>query len=131
VFIDQPVGTGFSYGKNLNTDMKVGSKEFIKFILKFYDSFPEFKERDLYLTGESYAGKYLALFTYDILMYNQDTNKTTQNIPIKATTIGDPYVTPVLQRSVMWKIPEALAYIDSNNMDQISALIQKCQVDQT
>lgn len=32
MFIDQPVGTGFSYGDSVLTDMKDGSIEFINFL---------------------------------------------------------------------------------------------------
>lgn len=28
----------------------------LKFMLQWYEKFPEFKSRDLFLTGESYAG---------------------------------------------------------------------------
>ena len=51
--------------------MKTGSDEFIKFLVLFYQKYPEFKTRDLVLTGESYGGKYLPLFTYEILEYNK------------------------------------------------------------
>jgi carboxypeptidase C (cathepsin A) len=71
LYLDQPVGTGFSYGNTYLTDMKAGSREFISFILKFYGMYPEYANRDLYLTGESYAGKYLPLFTHDILEHNK------------------------------------------------------------
>ena len=71
IFLDQPVGTGFSFGDTCITDMKTGSDEFIKFLVLFYQKYPEFKTRDLVLTGESYGGKYLPLFTYEILEYNK------------------------------------------------------------
>lgn len=35
VFIDQPVGTGFSYGDSVNTDMLDGSAEFLHFLIEF------------------------------------------------------------------------------------------------
>jgi carboxypeptidase C (cathepsin A) len=46
-----------------------------------------------YLTGESYAGKYLPLFTYELLEYNKKNN---HKLPLLATIIIDPYSTPIL-----------------------------------
>lgn len=67
VFLDQPVGVGFSYGSPLLGDMSVGAEEFISFMLSFYDLYPEFKTRKLYITGESYAGKYIPIFAYHVV----------------------------------------------------------------
>lgn len=71
VFIDQPVGTGFSYGDSVLTSMQDGSNEFIKFMVEFLKMYPGMKNNSVYLTGESYAGKYLPLFTVDILKWNE------------------------------------------------------------
>jgi carboxypeptidase C (cathepsin A) len=43
VFIDQPVGTGFSYGDSVLTSMLDGSKEFLHFLVEFLEKYPEFK----------------------------------------------------------------------------------------
>lgn len=40
-------------------------------MVMFLDKYPEFKTKKIYLTGESYAGKYLPLFTSDILKWNE------------------------------------------------------------
>lgn len=71
IFLDQPVGTGFSFGDSALTSMKDGSEEFLKFILEFLKKYPEFKKRPMFLTGESYAGKYLPLFTSELLAWNE------------------------------------------------------------
>lgn len=44
VFIDQPVGTGFSYGDSVLTSMQDGSDEFLKFLVEFLKKYPEFKQ---------------------------------------------------------------------------------------
>jgi cathepsin A (carboxypeptidase C) len=62
VFVDQPVGTGFSH---VADDKSYGefepelASDFYEFFVGFLDRFPEFKGRDLYITGESYAGHYI------------------------------------------------------------------------
>jgi vitellogenic carboxypeptidase-like protein len=52
--------------------MKDGSYEFTKFLVEFLQKYPEFHNNSIYLTGESYAGKYLPLFTSDILTWNEE-----------------------------------------------------------
>jgi carboxypeptidase C (cathepsin A) len=52
--------------------MKDGAQEFIQFLLKFYELHPDLKSRPLYLTGESYGGKYLPLFAHEIFAYNDE-----------------------------------------------------------
>lgn len=43
VFIDQPVGTGFSYGDTLNYEMKEGAEDFTRFMVNFLNTYPEYK----------------------------------------------------------------------------------------
>jgi carboxypeptidase C (cathepsin A) len=54
------VGTGFSYGDSYVNNMQQISDETVQFLINFvYNEFPEYATRDLVITGESYAGKYL------------------------------------------------------------------------
>lgn len=69
LFLDQPIGTGFSKGSifNLPKNEEEVRKHFGIFITKFYELYPEFKNRPLYVTGESYAGHYIP-FIGDLLV---------------------------------------------------------------
>ena len=80
--------------------METGADEFVKFLSLFIAMYPEYKTRDVYLSGESYAGKYMPHFTYKVSLYNreQKDNVATADqvlINLKATLIGDPFVSPV------------------------------------
>ena len=59
VFIEQPVGVGFS---TANPDAVYGDQQAAednyKFILGFLDRFPEYKKNDFYISSESYGGHY-------------------------------------------------------------------------
>lgn len=61
VFLDNPIGTGYSKGSifNMPRNEKKVSEHFGIFIEKFYQKYPEFVNRPLYITGESYAGHYI------------------------------------------------------------------------
>ena len=71
VYVDQPVGTGFSYGEPLLTTMDEAADEFVTFMSNFYEMYPQFIGHDLYLTGESYGGKYLPRYSYALLESNK------------------------------------------------------------
>ncbi|TCD68479.1 Cell death protease [Steccherinum ochraceum] len=64
VYVDQPVGTGFSISpsnKYLH-ELPDASRHWLQFLENFYTVFPEYKEMDTYLAGESFAGQYIPYF---------------------------------------------------------------------
>ncbi len=68
--VDQPVGTGYSYAKNdsqLVTSDEQGASQFRGFLLNFFQVFKHLKANPLYLTGESYCGKYHPFMAREIL----------------------------------------------------------------
>jgi len=73
--------------------MQDGATEFTNFMIRFYEQFPELRENDFYLTGESYAGKYLPLFSKTLLERNKAVEEG-DKINLKATLIIDPYPSP-------------------------------------
>ncbi|KAF8905762.1 Alpha/Beta hydrolase protein [Gymnopilus junonius] len=59
LWVEQPVGTGFSQGKpNINNEDDLAA-QLVGFLQQFLIVFPEMKTKKLYLTGESYAGTYV------------------------------------------------------------------------
>lgn len=66
LFLEAPVGVGFSY-TNRTSDLRrlgdrVTAQDSYSFLLGWLDKFPEFKGRDFYIAGESYAGNKLVVF---------------------------------------------------------------------
>jgi len=91
--------------------------------------YPEFADRDFHLTGESYGGKFLPLFSYAILEANKAAAPE-HHIRLRSTMIGDPFPSPVVQRTHMHVVGEGLNVLDDKNLEQISALEQHCQLEQ-
>ncbi|KAM3388315.1 hypothetical protein ACQJBY_010846 [Aegilops geniculata] len=63
LFLEAPVGVGFSY-TNKTADLgrlgdRVTAQDSHTFLLNWLAKFPEFKGRDFYIAGESYAGHYV------------------------------------------------------------------------
>ena len=113
------MGTGFSYGEPLLTSMEEATTEFMTFMHNLWNAFPELQDKDLYVTGESYAGKYIPRYSWEI--FNDDF------FNLKASLIGDPYTAPLTQRTHMHIVPEALNILDDSNMPQMAALRKNCQ----
>ncbi|XP_071102210.1 probable serine carboxypeptidase CPVL [Haliotis cracherodii] len=95
LYVDNPVGTGFSFTDNLSgyatTEDDVG-RDLYSFLLQFYTMFPRFQKNDLYITGQSYAGKYIPAISYKIHTENP-TAKV--NINLKGLFIGGAFTDPI------------------------------------
>ena len=62
MYVDQPIGTGFSFVDSfgmLRWSERAIASDFASFLHNFMYKYPEYKERPLYITGESYAGHYI------------------------------------------------------------------------
>ncbi|KAJ9613010.1 Cell death protease [Cladophialophora chaetospira] len=100
LFVDQPVGTGFSY---VNTDSYVHELEemanqFLVFMDKWFDLFPQYEDDDLYFAGESYAGQYIPYIAKALLDRNKRKRaegKRTWNLT--GLLIGNGWISPVEQ----------------------------------
>lgn len=61
VYVDQPIGTGFSYSDDPRDRVfseRLVADDMLDFFQAFYAARPELSERPTYVTGESYAGHY-------------------------------------------------------------------------
>lgn len=73
LYIESPAGVGFSYcgtDADCTFDDDTSAEDNLAVVLAWYDKFPEFKQHDLYISGESYAGIYVPYLTWQIDQYN-------------------------------------------------------------
>ncbi|KAE8394878.1 Alpha/Beta hydrolase protein [Aspergillus alliaceus] len=71
LYIDQPIGVGFSYGDNDVDSTGTAAPYVWKLIQAFYDHFPQYESRDFGLFTESYGGHYGPGFASYILEQNK------------------------------------------------------------
>ena len=116
LYVDQPTGTGFSQANGLNVSSTAqSSKHFQAFLARFYQLFPEMMKHPLYFVGESYAGKYIPVYTTDLL-----NNKTfTSQVTIKGVAIGDGWSDPKRQIPTYGSFGFAAGMIDSRSRDKL------------
>ena len=73
VWVEQPVGTGFSPpgNKKLATNVEDSSAQFLGFFKNFVDTF-DLHHKKIYIAGESFAGKYIP-YIADAMLKTNDT----------------------------------------------------------
>lgn len=76
LFIDNPVGTGFSFvdGDALVHELDEMADQLITFLEKWFDIFPQYASDELYLAGESFAGQHIPYIASHILTRNRNAN---------------------------------------------------------
>ena len=94
VFLEQPVGVGFSYSNN-EDDYKIGddqaAKDNLATILAFFDKFPHFNHSKLFITSESYGGHYMPTLANEIINYNDEQTYSPMRINFQGFAVGNPY----------------------------------------
>ncbi|XP_059611633.1 venom serine carboxypeptidase-like [Phlebotomus argentipes] len=98
IYIDNPVGTGFSFTDNdlgySTSETSVGENLY-ETMQQFFKLFPELRKNPFYITGESYAGKYIPALGYQIHHQNQVADNEVINL--KGMAIGDGFSDPLHQ----------------------------------
>ncbi|XP_064617253.1 probable serine carboxypeptidase CPVL isoform X2 [Liolophura sinensis] len=95
LYIDNPAGTGFSFTDNdagyATNEEEVG-RDLYSALTQFFQIYNEYQANDFYVTGESYAGKYVPAISYTIHMNNPGAKV---KINLKGLAIGDGLIDPV------------------------------------
>ena len=84
LFLESPASVGFSYSNRTsdydhNGDKQTATDSYT-FFVNWLERFPEYKMRDFFITGESYAGHYAPQLAQLILRNNKITNQTVINL---------------------------------------------------
>ncbi|KAL4587345.1 hypothetical protein LXL04_000214 [Taraxacum kok-saghyz] len=87
LYLESPAGVGFSYSVNKSfyssANDVITAGDNLAFLEKWLENFPEYKNRDFYITGESYAGHYVPQLANLII-------QSKSKINLKGIAIGNP-----------------------------------------
>lgn len=95
LFVDNPVGTGFSYVDNyrfLTKDNQQIALDLVELLRGFYDACPEFKTVPLHIFGESYGGKMAVEFAHEL---NRQISEGSIESNLITVAMGDAWISPI------------------------------------
>ncbi|XP_014212799.1 venom serine carboxypeptidase [Copidosoma floridanum] len=117
LYIDNPVGTGFSFTDNdlgyARNETCVG-RDVHTALVQFFNLFPELQQNEFYVTGESYAGKYVPAISHAIKDYNI---KAKVKINLKGLAIGNGFTDP-LNQLIYSDYLYQVGLLDANGRDE-------------
>ncbi|GFO32623.1 carboxypeptidase [Plakobranchus ocellatus] len=95
LYIDNPVSTGYSYVERENPNefftQSSYAEDLYQFVEQFYLLFPNYWTKQLYIGGQSYAGKYVPALAYRI---HQAIRRGQSEIPLTGIYMGGPFYAP-------------------------------------
>ncbi|KAM0046999.1 putative carboxypeptidase D [Helianthus debilis subsp. tardiflorus] len=87
LYLESPAGVGFSYSVDqsfyASANDVVTAGDNLAFLKKWFEKYPEYKNRDFYITGESYAGHYVPQLA-NLIVHSK------AKINLKGIAIGNP-----------------------------------------
>ncbi|KAG2334439.1 hypothetical protein Bca4012_000386 [Brassica carinata] len=92
LFLEAPVGVGFSYTNNSMDLHKLGdqvsAEDSLAFLINWFMKFPEYRSNEFYIAGESYAGHYVPQLANAIYDRNKKVTRGS-HINLKGFMIGN------------------------------------------
>uniref|UniRef100_A0A1Y1MSD7 Carboxypeptidase n=1 Tax=Photinus pyralis TaxID=7054 RepID=A0A1Y1MSD7_PHOPY len=129
LFVDNPVGTGFSYvdTNSYIHGLNAMATQFITFLEKFFALFPEYESDDLYIAGESYAGQHIPYIAKAILNRNKLKSRA-ETWSLSGLLIGNGWISPQDQSSAYLKFSLERGLIEkgSDNAQQLQHMQRIC-----
>eukprot|EP00741_Cyanophora_paradoxa_P021832 tig00021373_g21074.t1 len=128
LWVDQPLGTGFSYvsdPKGYTRDERTIAEDLYWFMQGFFALHPRFYPLPFYIFGESYAGHYVPAFAARILTAGA-AGMGPYPPNLKGIGIGNGMTDPVVQYGQYSKFAYAHGLIDANAVAQADAKHAEC-----
>lgn len=97
LYIDQPAGTGFSYGTGMDHNEDGVAADMFDFLQQFFTTHSEYQHLPFYGVGESYAGHYVPAVTHRVWKHNQNLQPGMVRINLNGTAVGNGLTNPEIQ----------------------------------
>ncbi|BFZ04916.1 hypothetical protein BsWGS_07955 [Bradybaena similaris] len=131
VYVDNPVGVGYSFSEQAEAGYRVTqdgyTNDLYSFVLQFFELFPEYKTRGFYVSGQSYAGKYVPALAHRIHQH-----KHNSKIPLRGIILGAPFFDPFTQGAAFSTYLYGLGVISNADMviyqDELNGFLKQYQI---
>ncbi|KAK7844868.1 serine carboxypeptidase-like 45 [Quercus suber] len=118
LYLESPAGVGFSYSANKSfynyVNDEIAARDSLTFLQRWFGKFPEYRDRDFFITGESYAGHYVPQLAHLIIQSKVKFN-------LKGIAIGN----PLLEFAVDFNSPDEYYWSHGLISDGVYALLTK------
>ncbi|KAG2702834.1 hypothetical protein I3843_06G102500 [Carya illinoinensis] len=88
LYLESPIGVGFSYATDFSSDEavndKITARDNLVFLQRWFERFPLYRNRSMFITGESYAGHYVPQLAELMLQMNKEL------FNLKGIALGNP-----------------------------------------
>jgi len=127
LYVDQPVGTGFSYSDDSEyvADESQVADELYEFLQQFMKKYPQYQGRPFFVTGESYGGHYVPAISARIVRGNL--KKEGIPINILGSAIGNGWVDPEIQYKAYIDFGYAHGFIDAPTNSSLYQVYSQCK----
>ncbi|XP_057530574.1 serine carboxypeptidase-like [Amaranthus tricolor] len=129
IFVDQPIGTGFSYStdkRDIRHDEEGVSNDLYDFLQAFFTEHPDFAKNDFYITGESYAGHYIPAFAARV--HSRNKSKHGILINLKGFAIGNGLTDPSVQYQAYPDYALQMGLIKKSSYNAINLMVPLCKM---
>ncbi|CAD0199722.1 unnamed protein product [Chrysodeixis includens] len=127
LFVDNPVGTGYSYVEDLKfltvTNDEI-ALDFVALMRGFYENHPEFNSVPLYIYGQSYGGK----MAIDMAIRMREAEQEgTIGSNLKGVAMGNAWISPVDATLTWGPLLLAAGLVDQEGHDAIQAAAEEAE----
>ena len=126
LFIDNPVGTGYSYvtdNSAYTTNVEEIASDLLTFMKKFLDIMPVFRTMPTFIFGESFGGKMTSAFSVTLYKAIRDGKIDCR---LDGVSIGDAVVSPGDQVMAWASYLYNFNLLDTNGLHEVQSAAEKC-----
>ncbi|XP_010903969.2 retinoid-inducible serine carboxypeptidase [Esox lucius] len=120
LFVDNPVGTGFSYtdtDKAFATDVATVASDMMVLLKHFFDKMKEFQSVPFYIFSESYGGKMAAAISLEL---NKAVEKGSLKCNFAGVALGDSWISPLDSVMTWGPYLYTTSLLDDNGLGEVS-----------